>query len=234
VSRSRTALKTRKKTRRKPDTTASKGSLEAAAAAASASTQPPASLWRGPAAKLAKAPVAVRATTPADAAAIAALWSSLSRFHATFGDEWAVSEGAAERYARAVAAAAGRPNLLYLAAEIQIDGKWRLTGFLHAAIKTRGPVYHETIVGEIPEVCVVPSACGRGIGAELICAAMDWFRKKGVAHVEATIPAGNLAARAFFGACGFRESASLLWAAVPAGTATIVPLATVDDGRTDD
>ncbi len=243
MSRSMTAVKTRKKTRRKAVRSAKrsaraapKGPTEGFAidlAPAPSASPRSAALWRGPVAELAKAPVAVRATTPADATAIAALWSALSRLHATFGEEWAVGEGAAERYARAVSAAAGRPNLLYLAAEVQIEGEWRFVGFLHAAIKTRGPVYREILVGEIPEVCVVPGACGRGIGAELITGAMDWFRKKGVSHVEAAIPAGNLAARAFFSACGFRESASLLWTDVPPSAAGAVPIATVENQLTD-
>src|SRR6185295_426302 len=118
-----------------------------------------------------------------------------------------VSEGAAERYAKGVAAAAGNPRMIYLVAEMEIDGAWRIAGFLHAAVKLKNSVYRESVAGEISAVCVAPDACGRGVGSALIAAAMDWFRKRDIAHVEALVAAGNGSARAFLEAGGFRESA---------------------------
>jgi ribosomal protein S18 acetylase RimI-like enzyme len=173
--------------------------------------------WRGPRADLSTCPVAVRACTPSDGPAVAALWSELSRIHARFGEEWAISEGAPERYARTVAAGAGNPRLIYLVAEMEIGGAWRVAGFLHAAVKLRSSLYRESVVGEIPAVCVAPDACGRGVGSALVVAAMEWFRTRGITHVETVVAQGNASGLAFWRASGFKDSASVLWAEIPPG-----------------
>ena len=176
--------------------------------------------WRGPQPGLSTCPVSVRATTQANAAAVAALWMELCRLHEGLGAEWALAEGAAERYARGVAAAAGNPRMIFLVAEMEVGGAWRIAGFLHAVVKLRSSVFRESVVGEIPAICVAADSAGRGVGSALVAAAMDWFQKRGLTHAEAPVAASNTPARAFFRSSGFRESASILWAEVPPALAS--------------
>jgi ribosomal protein S18 acetylase RimI-like enzyme len=152
---------------------------------------------------------------PADAPAVAALWMELCRLHQGMGEEWTLAEGAAERYAKGVAAAAGNPRMIFLVAEMEVRGEWRIAGFLQAGVKLRSSVFQESVVGEIPAICVAPDSVGRGVGSALVAAAMDWFRNRGLAHVETSVAAANTPARAFFRSSGFQESASILWAEVP-------------------
>lgn len=161
--------------------------------------------------------IRVRASTPADAAVVSALWLELGRLQEGKGKEWALAEGAAERFARGVQAAAGNPRSIYLIAEAEIGGGWKVAGFLHARVVLRSSVYRESVVGEIAEVHVASDARGRGAGTALAGAALDWFRKRGIASVLATIDAGNAGARSFFESLGLRESAAVLWAEVPPG-----------------
>jgi len=177
----------------------------------------PAFQRKGPSDARATAPVSVRAVASGDAPAVAALWSELNRLHEPLGEEWAVADGAAERYARSVSAAAGNPRAIHLVAEMELDGAWRVVGFIHAAVKLRSSVYKESVVGEIPAICVAADAVGRGVGSALVAAAMDWFRHRGIARVETVAAHQNGPARGFWRAAGFRDSAVVYWAEVPAG-----------------
>jgi len=218
VGKAHTATRTRSsRKKRRPKARPRHGAAASSSAAIPVSVVTAASgvTWHEPRPAPAGCPYAVRATTPADAAAVAALWKELSRLHIPLGEEWAVAEGAAERYARGVAAAAGHPRSLFLVAEMERDGAWRVVGFLHAAVKLRSPVYRESVVGEIPAICVLPGASGRGVGTALVDAAMDWFARRGIAQVEATVAYGRPEGRAFFRASGFRDSSVTLWAQVP-------------------
>jgi ribosomal protein S18 acetylase RimI-like enzyme len=156
---------------------------------------------------------------PADGPAVAALWMELCRLHRGLGADWALAEGAAERYAKSVAAAAGNPRTIFLVAEMQVGGEWRIAGFLQAAVKLRSSLYQESVVGEIPAICVAPDSVGRGVGSALVAAAMDWFRNRGLTQVETSVAAVNMPARAFFRASGFEERAAVLWAEVPPASA---------------
>lgn len=169
---------------------------------------------------LIKGACTVRASTAADAPAIAALWKELSRSQSLFGEEWAIVEGSAERYAKGAAAAAGNPRSIYLVAEIDIGspshgGRWQLVGFIHATVRLRNSAFEHSVVGEISAISVAPDATGRGVGAALVAAAMDWLSRRGITRVEATAPASNIAARAFLQNQGFRDSATVVWAEVP-------------------
>ena len=98
---------------------------------------------------------------------------------------------------------------------MEVGGAWRIAGFLHAAVKLRSSVFAQSVVGEIAAIRVAPDCLGRGVGSALVTAAMDWFHRRGLTHVEAPVAAANIPARAFFRASGFRESSALLWAEVP-------------------
>ena len=197
--------------------------------AGTAETQARGIVRRGPHPSAATSPVAVRVATNSDAEALGVLWLELAQIQATLGEEWTPAEGAAERFSRQVASALTNPRTTFLVAEMETRQGWKVVGFLHAGVKLRSSLYLESVVGEIRAISVTQDVCGRGIGAALLAAAMDWFRKRGLTHVEVETAAGNLHARGFLRASGFRESASVLWAPVepaPAGAAATPEAAT--------
>ena len=171
--------------------------------------------WRGPHPLLSTCPAAVRVSTSQDAPAVAALWMEMNRLRAPLGEEWAVVDGAAERYGQQMASSKKNTRTDFLVAELEIEGTWRIAGFMHVLVKLRSSHFRESVVGEVAAICVAPDACGRGVGSSLIVAAMEWFRKRSITHVETTAAAGNHPARTFFRESGFRESASVMWAPVP-------------------
>jgi GNAT superfamily N-acetyltransferase len=153
---------------------------------------------------------------PSDAPGLSALWMELYRALADHGKEWELVEGAAERLARGVQTAASNPRALYLIAEMEVDGHPRMAGFLHAAVKLRSPVFRESVVGEIPAIFVAADCTGKGAATALLGAAMDWFRQRGITTVETAVAPPGSPARDFFIGAGFRESAAVLVAGVPA------------------
>ncbi len=164
-------------------------------------------------------PASIRPATAADAPAVAFLWADLLRSHASLGEEWALGEGAVERYAEMVAAAAVNSRLLYLVAEMEVDGKMRVVGYLHGFVKLRNSVYRESVVGEIPSICVASEFQRRGIGSALAAAAAEWFANRGITRIQTVAAAASAPARAFWRGRGFRDHAAVLWAEVPPGPA---------------
>jgi GNAT superfamily N-acetyltransferase len=156
----------------------------------------------------------VRSASAADAAVLGALWGEMARTCEPFGEEWTLSDGAAERFAQSVPERVGNPRSLCLIAEIEIDGASRPAGFLLASVKLRSSAYRESVVGEIAAIHVAADAVGRGVGTALLGQALEWMRKRGIAHAETTAPVPDSATGAFLRAMGFRESASTFRAAL--------------------
>ncbi len=209
-----------KSTRRKRRTAGNKGTVNATPdtpASAPTSLLTPATVAVPPPLRTPPrpCPAAVRLATAADAPAVAVLWADLLRDHASLGEEWALGDGAMERYAQMVASAAVNSRLLYLVAEMEVEGKMRVVGYLHGSVKLRNSVYRESVVGEVPSICVAREFQGRGIGSGLVAAATEWFAKRGITRVETLAAAANTPARAFWRGRGFRDSAAVMWAEIP-------------------
>jgi ribosomal protein S18 acetylase RimI-like enzyme len=49
---------------------------------------------------------------------------------------------------------------------------------------------------------------GRGLGSELVHAALHWFARQGVSHVSVVTQGRNSAAQALYQRCGFRTAAT--------------------------
>ncbi len=170
------------------------------------------------------ATVRVRPACPADVSRVGAQWLELSRAQEQAGAEWLLADEAADRIGRAAQAAPSNPRTLCLVADVEEAGALRPAGFLHATVKTRSPIYRDSVVGEIAAVHVEKEFSGRQVEFALIRAALDWFAKRGIGQVEATLPSALDAAREPFLATGFRESASVLRAEiVPAAAETAPP-----------
>jgi dTDP-4-amino-4,6-dideoxy-D-galactose acyltransferase len=65
--------------------------------------------------------------------------------------------------------------------------------------------------GQIGLVGVSPEVRGRGIGKNLILAAMDWFKTQGAQEVTVVTQGRNQAAQRLYESCGFRNRNLQLW-----------------------
>lgn len=140
----------------------------------------------------------IRRATPADAAAIAALWNPYIR-------DTAVTFNAAEKTADDVARmiadrdAAGQATFVAL-------GDGHLLGFASYAQFRGGVGYARTMEHT---VILSPEATGKGIGRQLMQALEDHARAGGVISLFAGVSAENPAGRAFHARIGFAEVAVL-------------------------
>lgn len=79
-----------------------------------------------------------------------------------------------------------------------------LVGFLHGVLRVVPPYLAGRFAGSIEAVFVQPAHRRRGIAAELVRLAEDWFAEKGARHIELKVLVGNEAGRAFWERVGFR------------------------------
>lgn len=139
----------------------------------------------------------IRPATPADCAAIAAIWNPVIRDTAiTFTTLEKTGAGLAATLAEK--AAAGLPFLV--AAEEEV------LGFATYGAFRSGPGYARTMEHT---VVLGPAARGRGIGRALMAALEDHARARGVHSLIAGVSAENPAGRAFHAALGYAEIAVL-------------------------
>lgn len=66
---------------------------------------------------------------------------------------------------------------------------------------------HDTGIGHIPNISLVPESRGQGIGRKLIHAALDRFREHGLTHAKIETMAHNPIGNHLYPDCGFREVA---------------------------
>jgi len=83
-----------------------------------------------------------------------------------------------------------------------------VVGFVN--FTTRKTIIHPGLSGLIDELVVSRSHRGRGIGKNLLLAAIEKCRKLGCCEVEVSTEKSNAHAREFYRRCGFEEDAVLL------------------------
>ena len=73
-----------------------------------------------------------------------------------------------------------------------------------------GPILEETERAEITDVGVRPTHRRQGIARQLVAAAFDWIRDRGVERVELQVANGNVEGQAFWRALGFSDLMDVL------------------------
>jgi ribosomal protein S18 acetylase RimI-like enzyme len=130
----------------------------------------------------------IRLGTVADAAAFGRL---LQAFNTEFGEPTPEAEAIAERAAPLVES--GEVTVLFAG-----DGP---DGF--AQLRFRPSLYIGALDAHLEELYVVPERGGRGIGRELLEAAMEHARERGAAHIDLGTSEDDVAARALYESAGF-------------------------------
>jgi ribosomal protein S18 acetylase RimI-like enzyme len=86
--------------------------------------------------------------------------------------------------------------------------KGTIVGF--ANVSLRKTMLHPRSSGLIDELIVARNVRGRGIGKQLLFAAIERCRELGCCEVEVSTEKGNAAAREFYRKCGFEDDAVVL------------------------
>lgn len=143
--------------------------------------------------------VRVRAATPEDADAVAALWVALARDQRAYG-----SHLLAERNRAAI-----RESIAHHAVEGGLtvacdDGDDGIVGFVRYGV-TEGSLAESVVRGVVRDVYVVPNHRGAGIGSALLDAAEAALRDRGVDVIGLEAMAENDDAIRFYERRGYRR-----------------------------
>ena len=148
--------------------------------------------------------VRVRSATAADLPVIGRLGTLLVEAHHAFDEKRFLppSPGTAAGYASFIAAQLAEPDATILVAES--DGT--VIGYAYAAVEgfdwisLRGPA------GILHDVLVDPAHRGRGVGRQLVEAALAHLRARGVPRVVLSTAENNAGAQRLFTRLGFRRT----------------------------
>ncbi len=141
--------------------------------------------------------VSIRRYRPADRSAALALAPRLQVGTAPWRDPTAIRQAARCWVEESLDRSAAEDHAVLVA---EADGD--LVGIVTVATRRH---FTGAVDGYVGELVVDASAERRGVGSALMLAAEGWARERGLAHVTLETGAANAAARAFYGALGYRD-----------------------------
>ena len=150
------------------------------------------------------ADVIVRKATKEDTAAVGRLGALLLRVHYAFDPDRFMRPGddAEEGYAWFLGTQLADPDVLILVAE----GGGKIVGYLYAAIEPRNWKELRDEAGFIHDIVVSEDSRGRGVADDLMTAAIDWMKARGMPRVLLWTATPNTTARRVFERHGFRST----------------------------
>ena len=143
--------------------------------------------------------VTIRDATESDVPAITDLWIEFVDFHARREPHFARAADGHKCFAGFVADHLAADTSLVLVAE----SDRRVVAYCLAAVRDRTPVFEPEAYGMIHDLAVTAACRRAGIGQQLLEAAEDWFRQRGIRRIEARVAVSNEVAGAFWRKVGF-------------------------------
>ncbi len=142
----------------------------------------------------------IRAARAEDAEAIGLLWEQLVVFHRERDAAMPVAAAdGAYRYAQRIANSLHDPYIQTLVAEY--DGE--VVGYVMGTIIDLLPeMFEAERAGFLADIYVVPGLRGRGIGRSLVDTLANWFRGRGIDHMEWYVASSNAEGIAFWETMG--------------------------------
>lgn len=131
---------------------------------------------------------------------IANLWLRLATHVNPMDGFYQISPDAEEKYERYLHRVFGDRNYVVFVA----DSEEGLVGFAMGRINKNPSVVVPETVGYIENIFIKEGRQQSGIGAALCSQLIEWFRKKGVGHVELFYQIENRGAAAFWKKMGFK------------------------------
>jgi len=145
---------------------------------------------------------------------VAALWAMITEHHAGLDPLFSMRRGTvAEGELRELLRAMSRDpdaEILVFDASGEEEGPSDLVGLCIVRIDHAPPILEETERAEITDVGVRPTHRRQGIARQLVAAAFDWIRDRGVERVELQVASGNVEGQAFWRALGFSDLMDVL------------------------
>lgn len=143
--------------------------------------------------------VLIRLVKARDFAEIRAMWQEASKVHEQVNPIFALAEDASLAFEED-----GLRHVESGMEEVFVaDWNGLAIGFCLVGYKSRSRIYAEQVHGEIVNLVVTPQLRNRGIGMQLVIAALDWLKEREIRFVEVTYLPSDGAARAIFSHLGF-------------------------------
>ena len=135
-----------------------------------------------------------------DIDAIELLWKEMAIFHQSIDPYFTIiPEADANHRTYMTALLQDESKRIFVA-----DDAGCLLGYLMADVKAYPPIYVHKNYGHIGGISVTASARRKGVGKELLGAALDWFREQGLQRVECGVAVENMISQGFWKGMGFR------------------------------
>jgi GNAT superfamily N-acetyltransferase len=136
----------------------------------------------------------IREANVDDINTIVDLWEELMNFHIQKSDLYEIKPDARQIYAYYLKEILKSTESVVLVYEIEN----RIVGYLMAEETLNTPVYKETNIGTIIEICVTENYRNKGIGEELLSKIETWFLDKGINRVECLVSDFNEISKVFW------------------------------------
>ena len=144
-------------------------------------------------------PGEVREARVRDLDRVAAMWVAITDHHAPIDPLWRMRADAGGELRELLGAWHRDPD-----AEVFVyDQAPDLLGMCMVRIDASPPILHEVERATLTDLWVRETARRRGIGSELLGAALSWIREQGVERVQVNVAVGNESGQAFWRRHGF-------------------------------
>lgn len=136
----------------------------------------------------------IREANIKDINAIVDLWEEMMNFHIQKSDLYEIKPDARQIYAYYLKEVLKSHESIVIVYEIEN----KIVGYLMAEESLNPPVYKETKIGTIIEICVTEKHRNKGIGEELLAEIEKWFINKGINRIECMISDFNEISKSFW------------------------------------
>lgn len=144
--------------------------------------------------------IIIRRAAQADASSIGDLWTKLVKYHTELDPRLpSATRHGAQLYARGIE---GRLEDHY-SRVLVAEHNGTVVGYVLGIISDMVPdMFQETTIGFLADIYVEEAYRQHGVGRKLVTALMDWFKSRGVAHMEWHVSAHNESGRLFWQSLG--------------------------------
>jgi len=146
----------------------------------------------------------IRKASVQDLDAVVRLWEVLMASHLTLNPTlYEIKPNASATWRAFARRQLDRRDAVFLVATAGPDRRGDVVGYLLGAVGQRAPIYSVREIGMIYDLVVAPDNRRRGTGEALFLTAADWFRGRGVRHVQTNFDAHNPSSSRFWPKMGF-------------------------------
>jgi len=149
----------------------------------------------------------IRSALAADADGLLPIWQETVETMTRLDSRYRIAANGAERWRASFVAGLSDPDR-HTALILRGD---KPIGYMVGTVQANAPGLLPEMIGVIVELSVDSHGQGGGVGTQLFATLSDWFKTRGVSHIELRVPSRNPIAQAFWRALGATSLYDQLW-----------------------